>query len=170
LSRIAPVAPGSDPAAAVVEARLLAARGQVSHLYQVLLNSIPVADGWEYFLTIVRQRLSLPARYRELAILHIAVLNRAGYEFDSHVSHGLQAGLENADIEALRNGDAAHFRGEDALVLAYTDAITRDVQVPSETYQAVAATWPPDQIVELTVTIAAYNMVSRVLGALEIHG
>lgn len=167
MSRVPPVAPGSDPVAATVEARLVAARGEVSHLYQVLMNSVAAADGWEYFLTIVRQKLSLSPRLREMVILRIAVLNQAPYEFEAHVPHALKAGLSEAEIEALREGGAG-FTGTDAAVLAYTDAMTRDVHVSADVFAQVEAVFPRAELVDLTVTIGAYNMVSRVLGALEI--
>ncbi len=54
--------------------------------------------------------------------------------------------------------------------LAYCDAMTRHVHVPDDVAQAVAALFPPRQVVELTATIAGYNCVSRVLEALEIKG
>jgi 4-carboxymuconolactone decarboxylase len=37
-------------------------------LYQVLLNSGPLADGWEKMLTAVRNRSAVPADIREIAI------------------------------------------------------------------------------------------------------
>ncbi len=40
-----------------------------------------LAEGWLTFFTAVRQRTELPGRYRELAILRVAMLNDAEYEF-----------------------------------------------------------------------------------------
>ena len=169
MSRIPPLARGTDPAAAAVEARLIAARGQVSHLYQVLLNSVAAADGWEYFLTIVRQKLSLSPRLRELVILRIAVLNHAPYEFAAHVPHALRAGLSQSEIDGLREARHDALPALDRLVIAYTDAMTRDVHVDAALFAEVEAAFGARETVDLTVTIGAYNMVSRVLGALGIE-
>ena len=54
-------------------------------------------------------------------------------------------------------------------VLAYTDAMTLQVQVPDHVFAAVSALHTAPEIVEITATIAAYNMVSRFLEALQIH-
>jgi alkylhydroperoxidase family enzyme len=54
--------------------------------------------------------------------------------------------------------------------LAYCDAMTKQVHVPDAIAQAVRDAFPARQLVELTVTIAGYNCVSRVLEALEIKG
>ena len=47
LMRISPIAPGTRPELAAIEAGIQAGRGRVSLLYQVLLNSPPLAQGWE---------------------------------------------------------------------------------------------------------------------------
>jgi len=47
--------------------------------------------------------------------------------------------------------------------------VTKDVHVPDEIFSAVKAEFDRRLIVEATATIAAYNMVSRVLEALQIH-
>jgi len=90
--RLDPITPGSRPELAELEARILAERGRISPLYQVLLNSPPIAQGWEQMLSAVRNRNSIPAAVRELVILRVAILNRAPYEFEAHVPHALAAG------------------------------------------------------------------------------
>ena len=76
--------------------------GKLLNLYRMLLHSPPIAEGWLAFLTAVRQRGSLPGRYRELAILRVAVLNGASYEFDVHTPFALREGIAPAAVEALR--------------------------------------------------------------------
>jgi hypothetical protein len=44
------------------------------------------------------------------------------------------------------------------------------VHVPQDIFAQVKAALPPREVVELVVTIAGYNCVSRVLEALEING
>jgi len=53
--------------------------------------------------------------------------------------------------------------------LAYTDAMTKNIQVPAEVFAAVKAQLTERLLVELTATVAAYNMVSRFLEAMQIH-
>ena len=54
-------------------------------------------------------------------------------------------------------------------MLAYVAAMTRGIRVPDSVFDEVRRCFDDRAIVELTVTIAAYNMVSRFLEALEIH-
>ena len=166
--RIAPVAPGTRPELAELEARIRGARGRVSPLYQVLLNSPALASGWEHLFTVIRQQSSVPARLRELVILRIAVLNGADYEFQAHVPHALQAGVAQEAIDALKK-NAAVLQGVDKLVIRYTDALTRELNAPDELFDELRKHFDDKTLVELTATIAGYNMVSRFLIAMRIH-
>lgn len=166
--RVPLVEPGTRPELAAVEARLLAGRGRISRLYQVLLNSAPVAAGWERLLTAVRQQTSVPPALRELVILRVAVLNGAAFEFDAHVPHARAAGLDEARIAALRDAVPAGLGALERRVLALTDAMTRDIVVPEKLMAELQQDFDARGLVELVATVAAYNMVSRVLVALNV--
>ncbi|QBK03757.1 carboxymuconolactone decarboxylase family protein [Hylemonella gracilis] len=169
--RIAPITPGSNPDLAALEARIAQARGRISPLYQVLLNSPPMAEGWEQLLSAVRNRSTLPADLRELVILRVAVLNGAPYEFDAHVPHARAAGVPETLIEALRlpSLNAIESLGPlQSSALRLTDQMTRDIQVDPALMHQLASSMEERQLLDLVVTIAAYNMVSRLLVALEV--
>jgi 4-carboxymuconolactone decarboxylase len=169
-SRLPAVEPGSRPELAQLEQQILKERGRISTLYRVLLNSASLAQGWEALLTAIRNRASLPARPRELAILRVAVLNGANYEFDAHVPHARKAGMPDEAIAALKTGgDTDALTLEDRLVLELTDAMTRDIEVPDALFERVREHFDAERLVELVATIAAYNMVSRFLVALRIE-
>lgn len=150
--------------------KMIAQRGSVLHLYQMLLHSPAVTDGWLAYLTSIRQKSSLDGALRELVIMRVALLNRAPYEADQHAPIALSEGVSEGKLAGL--ADWPHcplFEPIERAVLAYVDAMTRQVQVDDEVFAAVAAHFAPQQLVELTATIAAYNMVSRFLEALQIH-
>ena len=58
--------------------------GLLLNLDKVLLHSPALAKGWNHFMGAVRRQTSLPGNLRELAILRVAVLNQAPYEFLHH--------------------------------------------------------------------------------------
>jgi AhpD family alkylhydroperoxidase len=167
--RVAPVAPGTRPELAEIERAIVAGRGHVMLLYQVLLNSAPLAEGWEKLLTAIRNRSSVPADLREMVILRVAVLNRAPYEFAAHEPHAKKAGVSDVKIAALRAGAVgALFTDEERAVLALADTMTRNVQVDDAVMAPILSRFDARTTVELVATIAAYNMVSRFLEALRI--
>jgi alkylhydroperoxidase family enzyme len=157
-----------QPELAPLARKIEGERGKVLNLYRMLLQSPPVAEGWLGFLTAIRQKCQLSGRARELAIMRVAVLNGADYEFKSHTPFALQEGIDAAQIEALREGRLEAFEGADRSVLAYCDSMTRDIRVPEPVFAAVKAHFSEREVVELTATIAAYNLVSRFLEALQI--
>ncbi|MDO8717578.1 MAG: carboxymuconolactone decarboxylase family protein [Polaromonas sp.] len=167
--RIAPIEPGTQPELAELEATIAAQRGRVSTLYQVLLNSPPMAHGWEQLLTAVRNKNTLPAALRELVIIRVAVLNRATYEYEAHVPIALKAGATEAKIAALRDPEqlGAGLSELEHTLMTLTDAMTRNIEVPASLYDKVRSQLDERQIVDVMVTIGAYNMVSRFLVALE---
>lgn len=144
-------------------------RGRLSSLYATLLQSPPIAAGWLHFLTAVRREGILDGRYRELVILRVALINHAPYEFNSHRSHAIEAGISEEQIDSLEGWDQSlNFSESERVVLAYTDAMTKFVEVDNSIYEAVRKLFSDREIVELTATVAAYNLVSRFLVALEI--
>ncbi len=169
--RIEPVVPGTHPELAALEAQILAERGRISPLYQVLLNSPALTQGWEPMLSAIRNRNSLPPGLRELVILRVAVLNRANYEFEAHVPHALKAGLSQAKIDAVRASAlsaAAPWSVLEAVVLRLTDAMTRDIEVSDSLFAEVRQHFAVREQLDLVATVAAYNMVSRLLVALQL--
>lgn len=151
--------------------RIRAERGDVLHLYRMLMHSEPVASGWLNYLTAIRQKCSLSGALRELVIMRVAQLNGAPYEADQHRPIALKEGVSQAQLDALADW-ASHrdvFDPVQLAVLAYTDAMTRDIHVSDEIAQAVRQHFDHQQLVELTATVAAYNMVSRFLEAMQIH-
>jgi 4-carboxymuconolactone decarboxylase len=165
MARVHPASSTSEVADAVRRRR----GGHLTPLDDALLHSEPFAEGWNTLLGAVRSKMALPGEFRELAICRIAALNGAEYEWNAHAPLAVAEGLSAEQVSSLRCGADTRSLGDDhRLVLAYTDAMTRAVQVTDELSAALLDLLGTQQLVELTGTIAAYNMVSRFLVALQI--
>jgi alkylhydroperoxidase family enzyme len=150
-------------------ARIRKERGKLANLYLMLLNSPPIANGWLTFLTAVRQQCKLPGRYRELSILRIAIINGADYEYQAHIPFALKEGVSREKIDALRDWESSKaFDAAERAVLAYTDSMTKVIHVPAAVFDALRPHFDARELVELTATIGAYNLVSRFLEAVQI--
>src|SRR5580693_6523180 len=118
-------AEGTGPVADLIRQRR---GGDLRPLDELLLLSPPLAEGWSVLLGAIRGQLELDSSLRELVILRIAVLNGADYEWRAHEPVARRCGLTDAKLAAIR--DKAGGSALDPLeraVLAYTDAMTRDV-------------------------------------------
>jgi alkylhydroperoxidase family enzyme len=160
----------TDPATDALVDRIKRERGgKLLNLYRMLLHSPPVAQGWLGMFTAIRQHASLPGRDRELAILRVAVINGADYEFTQHIPFALKEGLTDAQVSTLRDGKVPEgFSDRDRAVLDYAEAMTRGIRVPDDIFARVRAVFDEREIVELTATVGGYNLVSRFLEALQI--
>src|SRR3546814_7087431 len=96
-------------------------------------------------------------------IMRVAAINGAPYEADQHAPIALREGMTQAQLDALGEWEASdQFSECERAVLAYTDAMTRQIQVPQPVFHAARQAVGSDKLmVELTATVAAYNMVSR---------
>jgi alkylhydroperoxidase family enzyme len=148
-----------------------ASRGKIGHLHRMLLHAPPIAQGWIAMFDAVRWNSTLPGKIRELMMCRVAAINDAPYEWEAHAPLALKEGATQAQLDALRDWEGSDaFDVTERAALAYCDAMTKQVHVPDAIAQAVRDAFPARQLVELTVTIAGYNCVSRVLEALEIKG
>ena len=167
--RVPLIEPGTNPALKSLETKILAERGRISLLYKVLLNSEPIASGWEQMLTAVRNKTSVAPHLREMMILRVAVLNNAEFEFDAHIPHAINAGVSQDKINQIKNLALGEiFTDEERLLLELTDQMTQNVNVPDQLMNALGQHYSPKEVVEIVATVAAYNMVSRFLVALNI--
>lgn len=143
--------------------------GRLLNLDRQLLHSAPLARGWNACMGAIRGEMQLDGALRELVILRVAVLNRAPYEFAQHAAVARAEGLSQAQIDAVASWpESTLFDVRARDVLAFADAMTLQVQVPQPLFDAVRRHFGDRELVELTATVASYNMVSRFLEALQI--
>ena len=147
--------------------------GDLINLDRMLLHSIPIAEGWNHFIGEIRNNLGLDPQLRELAMCGVAVLNGAEYEFFHHAPPFKKAGGTEEQVEALRFLGTPQFPRScfsplelDAAEL--TLQMTRHIKVDNQLMERLRDALGNTRTVELVTVIAAYNMVSRFLIALEV--
>ena len=147
-----------------------ARRGRVINVYRLLLHSPPLAETWFEHNNAVRWDTGLDGRLREMVIIRIGYLARARYVVGQHVPKlALAEGLSLPECEALKAWqDSTLFSPRDRAVLAYTDAMTRDIEVPDAVFEPLREYFDDRQLVELTVLIGTYAMHVRVFEALKL--
>jgi len=148
--------------------------GRLLNLDRMLLHSPSFTRGWNAHLGAVRRELTLEPRLRELAICAVAALNEDVYEHQQHAPEFLAAGGSAAQLEALRDPEAAArdgalFGAAERAAIRLAIEMTRQLRVSDATFTDVRAALPGErQVVELVGVIATFNMVSRFLLALGV--
>src|ERR1700690_645253 len=132
MARIAYIEEQDHPELAPLIARIKAERGKVLDLYKVLLHSPAVMEGWLGLFTAIRQKTKLGGRYRGLAIMRGAIPNGADYEYQAPLPFALKEGASTQQIAALQAWQVSTlFGAAERAVLAYTDTMTQQIQVPN---------------------------------------
>ena len=115
--------------------------------------------------TSILAQQQLSAKLRELAILHVAQLSPAEYEWVQHVPIAKSVGVTADQVKALEHGeiDAGCFDAEERLVLQFTSEVVRDVGASDVTFAAMAQRFTPREIVELILAIGFYMTMARLM-------
>jgi len=156
--------------------RVKARRGErgLLPLDLALLHAPKVADGWNSLLGAVRTKTSLPANIREIAICRPALINQAWFEWIHHVPLLEESDSFKSDpskvqtVQELHPTSAGSLDTKEWATLRYADAMTREVKVPQSLFDEVRKLFSEQEVVEITATVASYNLVSRFLVALDV--
>jgi alkylhydroperoxidase family enzyme len=171
MARVPLIEPEQRPEqAALIERIRKGRRGTIINVYKLLLHSPELASVWLDLVNAVRWKVDLDGRLRELVIVRIGYLNGSNYVVKQHVPlHTAPEGMKQEECDALADWRGApFFSAREQAVLAYTDAMTRDIDVPDPVFAELRKHFNERQIVELTVLIGTYNMHTRVGQALQI--
>jgi alkylhydroperoxidase family enzyme len=115
--------------------------------------------------TSILAQQQLSPKLRELAILRVARLSPAEYEWVQHVPIALGAGASQEQVDALERGDieAACFDAVERAVLRFTTEVVRDVRASDATFAALAGRLSTREIVELVLAVGYYMLIARLL-------
>jgi alkylhydroperoxidase family enzyme len=148
---------------------LLAERGWVPNLYRTLAHSPVLLRDFLGITADLRHNTALEPKLRELAILGVAKVTGAPIQWLSHLPLARAAGLTEEQVTGLPVWERhPAFSEEERAVLAFAEALTREVRVPEGVWQGVRAFLGDQELVELVLTVGFYNMVARFLEGLEI--
>ena len=155
----------ANPADQAWVEKLVKQRGKLGlgPLYRSLLISPNFARGFLQFFGVIRYQSSLPADIMELAMCRVGALNGAAFEWMHHAPLLKQAGVTNEGVETVRTAPPNHVAkgAEGGLserlwkVMRYADAMTKDVSVSDEVFNAVKDELKDEkQVVELSELVA----------------
>ncbi|MEY4671801.1 MAG: hypothetical protein RLZZ415_1680 [Pseudomonadota bacterium] len=118
---------------------------------------------------ILSRRNSLSERDRELVILRTGFNCGSGYEFTQHTRIGLDSGLTEAEIAAIKAGpDDPSWSAADRAMLRATDDLTRDFHVSDASWAGLSF-MTDKQKMDLVMTVGLYTQVSMMLNSFGVQ-
>jgi 4-carboxymuconolactone decarboxylase len=144
--------------------------GRLINIYRLMLHSPALAKAWFDLNQAVRYGTEIDGQCRELAVIRVAILNNVEYVQQAHgPAYALKEGLTPEQVEALKDWQPTKlFSDKQRALLAYTDAMTRDIDIPEAVFAETRKHFSERQVVELSMLIGAYNMLTRFLKALKV--
>ncbi len=171
MARVPLVEEKEHPELSELIAKIKGARGgRLINIYRVMLHSPALASAWFDLNQAVRYGTEIDGQCRELAVIRVAILNNVEYVIRAHgPAYALKEGLTPEQVAALSDWQPSNlFDEKQRALLAYTEAVTRDIDVPDTVFAEVRQHFSERQVVELTMLIGAYNMLTRFLKALKV--
>ena len=139
------------------------------NLHRALVNSPGAARNFGHVGSYIRFGSKLDPRLRELAILQVGYLARSDYEYSHHI--GRDFGVSDDDIRDMITETEGRNSGLPALdraVLRAAREMTEEMKISDITFAKLESHLSSELLVDLTMVIAFYNAVVRMLGTLEI--
>jgi alkylhydroperoxidase family enzyme len=143
-------------------------RGGLLNIFRAMSHSPEALLRFMRFGNYLLEDSRLDPKLRELAILRAGWLCRSPYEFSQHIAFARRVGLTDAEIRAVTGDGEGGFDERQQAVLDFAAEMTADARVSDATFARVGAFLDEQQLVELTLVTAFYNLVSRVLNTLEV--
>ena len=113
---------------------------------------------------------ALPPRERELAILRVAWLCRAPYEWGEHVEIAKRCGLTREEIERVTVGSSASgWIEHEAAILCGVEELLRDQMISDDTWDVLARTWTERQRIEFPALVGQYVATAYSQNSLRIR-
>jgi alkylhydroperoxidase family enzyme len=115
--------------------------------------------------TAILGRQKLPSKLRELAILRVAALSGARYEWVQHVPIAQHVGAKDDQVAAIERGEieAPCFDATERAALRLASELVEGVRARDATYAEVARWLCPQEIVELIVAVGYYRMLATLM-------
>lgn len=107
---------------------------------------------------------------REIAVLRVAHVTHALYEWTHHVELATLVGLTAQEIEFIQFEDPVCSLGEEGnLLCRVADEISRDVRLSDEALKLVMARYGVRQATELILCVSYFNFLSRFLESTRVE-
>lgn len=160
----------SDPEAAAKSPEILAALSKLPEIVRTMLHHAELFALHTDVGVQLHARGALSFRDRELAVLRVAWLCQAPYEWGEHVLVAKRFGFTSDDIARVIDGpDAAGLDAQDSAILRAVDELHGDAMISDATWSALAKRLNEQQLIELPIIVGQYQSVAYYQNSLRLR-
>jgi alkylhydroperoxidase family enzyme len=134
------------------------------HLFRTLAHHPQLLRSWIRLGNHLLARSTLTDRDREIVILRVAWLCRSEYEWGQHIAIGRNAGLSDDEMRRIAaDPSASTWSDWERTLLTATDELVVEHCLSDDTWAALAVSYTPEQLLELTMLAGQYAMLAGLL-------
>lgn len=111
----------------------------------------------------------LAPRLRETVILRVAYLSDSDYELRHHIPLGRAAGLTEAELAAIANGNYALLDPQLAAAARFTDEVVTRLSPADETLEQLRQVVSDQILVNIVLAIGCYMSIARLIAVTGIE-
>lgn len=174
--RIAPIAPEKrtpeqqqliERAQPPAQVRQLTGGGDTEWV-EIMAHHVGLFGAHLMFAQKFMTEAALTPRDRELAVLRLAWLSGAPFEWGGHVTIGKACGLSVEEIARIKDGpDVAGWTAHESAVLRATEELHADAMISDGTWAALCAGFDEAQLIEFVLLVGHYTTVAYYQNALR---
>jgi 4-carboxymuconolactone decarboxylase len=154
----------------VLDEILSGPRGNLNGPFLGWIHSPELAQQAQRLGTFCRYRTGLPLRLSELAILVTAAHWQAQAEWHIHYPIALQAGVSEADAEAIRESRRPSFtNADDALIHDFASELYDTKRVSDTTYTKAVERFGHRVVINLVGLLGYYALVAMTLNVFDMR-
>ena len=144
--------------------------GRILNIFKTLANHPKLGKRWLVFANHIMGKSTISLRDREILILRIGWLCKAGYEWGQHVVIGRECDLSDEEMERIKQGaEAQGWTKKEALLLKATDELHEDAFISNATWEGLLESYNTEQLMDIVFTVGQYNLVSMALNTLGVQ-
>ncbi len=160
----------ADPQGAAASPEILAGLSQLPEIVRTMLRHAELfAVHTDVGLHLLAKG-ALSLHDREFAVLRIAWLCQAPYEWGEHVLVAKRFGLTSADIARIVEGpDADGLDEHESAILRAVDELHADSMISDATWTTLAKRFDERQLIELPIVVGQYQTVAYYQNSLRLR-
>jgi AhpD family alkylhydroperoxidase len=157
------------PEAAAMYDALLAQRGVVPNMFKVLAHAPEIAKGVAGFLKPLLSDGALSGWYKELVAVRVAILQESEYAIRAHAASAKKKGAGDEQIAGVKDFERGPFSDKEKAGFRAADRLHGGARgVDDAFYGEVRKFFSEDEVIELFLTAAAFEMFPRFIDGLRI--
>jgi alkylhydroperoxidase family enzyme len=134
------------------------------NVFRMAANAPASFNGFLDFASSILFESEFDARKREIAVLRVAHVTHAFYEWSQHVTVARMTGVTEEEIEKIAGeGTVTTLDEEGNLLCRVADEISRDVKLSDDALSKIIDRYGNRGATELILCVSYFNMLSRFL-------